>query len=138
MFITPISSRLRLGAMLAPHMGGMVARNGAWATSKGGRMKYHGTAPAYSAAPYCNKASRPICPRCRDLIIAATQSQHVNRNEIRHWWACEACGYEFCTTVRWMPSFAEGRQPSADETRDLPRECEPVAAWRIRGDTVVG
>ena len=66
---------------------------------KDGRMKNHGTAPAFSFAP-C-KVSRLFCPRCRDLIIAATKSQHVSTNEVRHWWACETCGYEFRTTARW-------------------------------------
>ncbi len=73
-----------------------------WATRRDGRMKYHGTAPAFSIAPY--KVSRLFCPNCHDLIIAATQSQHVSTNEVRHWWACESCGYEFRTTVRWQSS----------------------------------
>jgi hypothetical protein len=62
-------------------------------------MKYHGTAPAFSIAPYGD--SRLFCPQCQDLIIAATESQHVSVNEVRHWWACETCGHEFRTTVRW-------------------------------------
>jgi DNA-directed RNA polymerase subunit M/transcription elongation factor TFIIS len=65
-------------------------------------MKDHGTAPAFSIAPY--KVSQLFCPQCRDLIIAATKSQHVSTNEVRHWWACESCGYEFRTTVRWQSS----------------------------------
>jgi len=72
------------------------------ATREDGRMENHGTAPAFSFAP-C-KVSRLFCPRCRDLIIAATKSQHVSTSEVRHWWACEACGYEFRTTVRWQSS----------------------------------
>src|SRR5260370_760697 len=60
------------------------------------------TAPVFAFAP-C-KVSRLFCPRCRDLIIAATKSQHVSTNEVRHWWACETCGYEFRTTVRWQSS----------------------------------
>jgi hypothetical protein len=69
---------------------------------KGGRMKYYGTAPAFSIAP--SNDPRLLCPQCQDLIIAATNSQHVSPNEVRHWWACEACGHEFCTTVRWESS----------------------------------
>jgi RNase P subunit RPR2 len=65
-------------------------------------MKYHGTAPAFSIAPVND--SRLFCPHCQDLIIAATKSQHVSTNEVRHWWACESCGYEFRTTVRWQSS----------------------------------
>jgi hypothetical protein len=88
-------------------------------------MKYHGTAPACSIAPY--NVSRLFCPRCQDLIIAATQSQHVSTNEIRHWWACEACGHEFRTTVRWPLSFE--REPAVDETEPLPNRREPLPAW---------
>jgi RNase P subunit RPR2 len=84
--------------------------------------KYHGTAPAYSIAPY--KVSRLFCPHCEDLIIAATQSEHVSTNEIRHWWTCEACGHEFRTTVRWLRAFAE------PETL-LPSEREPLPAWNL-------
>jgi len=61
-------------------------------------MKYHETARAFSIAPY--GVSRLLCPQCQDLIIAATKSQHVSTHEVRHWWACEACGHEFRTTVR--------------------------------------
>jgi hypothetical protein len=71
-----------------------------------GRMNDHGTAPAFSISP-C-KVSRLFCPRCRDLIIAATKSQHVSTNEVRHWWACESCSYEFRTTVRWQSSSPQG------------------------------
>jgi hypothetical protein len=69
-------------------------------------MKFDGTAPAFSAKPY--KVSRLFCPQCYDLIIAATKSQHVNINVIRHWWACETCGYEFRTTVQWRAPRYQG------------------------------
>ena len=68
-------------------------------------MKYHGTASAFSIAPY--RVSRLLCPQCQDLIIAATKSQHVSTHEVRHWWACETCGHEFRTTVRWQSSFVQ-------------------------------
>jgi len=69
-------------------------------------MKFHGTARAFSVAPY--GVSRLFCPRCHDLIIAATKSQHVSVNEVRNWWACESCGHEFRTTVRWPWSPPQG------------------------------
>src|ERR1700719_1165098 len=93
-------------ALLTPNMhrtlpgGGTLGCGGArQGTGKDSRMKYHGTAPAFSIAPYGD--SRLFCPQCQDLIIAATESQHVSVNEVRHWWACETCGHEFRTTVRW-------------------------------------
>jgi len=80
-------------------------------------MKYHGTAPACSIVPY--KISRSFCPQCKDLIIAATQSQHVSTNEIRHWWTCENCGHEYRTTVRWLPSLV-GSEAYVDVVSDEP------------------
>jgi transcriptional regulator NrdR family protein len=65
-------------------------------------MKDYGTAPAFSIAP--SNDAPLLCPQCQDLIIAATKSQHVSPNEVRHWWACETCTHEFCTTVRWESS----------------------------------
>jgi transcription elongation factor Elf1 len=69
-------------------------------------MKKHGTVPAFSVGPHvaqhtvAHKLVRSFCPECHDLLVAATKSQHVERNVVRHWWACEACGHEFRTTVR--------------------------------------
>src|SRR5258707_4401120 len=101
-----ISSYFLCCALLAHNMHSMFSRGEVLgvrrATRKDSRMKNHGTAPVFAFAP-C-KVSRLFCPRCRDLIIAATKSQHVSTNEVRHWWACETCGYEFRTTVRWQSS----------------------------------
>jgi RNase P subunit RPR2 len=82
---------------------GCLGRGGV--TRKDSRMKYPETATAFSIAPY--RVSRLFCPQCHDLIIAATKSQHVSTTEVHHWWACEACGYEFRTTVRWQSSFVQ-------------------------------
>jgi DNA-directed RNA polymerase subunit M/transcription elongation factor TFIIS len=82
-------------------------------------MENHGTAPAFSFAP-C-KFSRLFCPRCRDLIIAATRSQHVSTNEVRHWWACETCGYEFRTIVQWQSCPPESKS-TKEET--LPQSLQ--------------
>jgi predicted RNA-binding Zn-ribbon protein involved in translation (DUF1610 family) len=114
-------------------MRGMVWCDGVLgATSKGSRMKYHGTASACSNAPY-NKVSRFLCPQCQDLIIAATQSEHVSRNEIRHSWACEACGHQFRTTVRYLRSFAES-EAAAGEAAPLPGRPETLPLWNIARD----
>jgi hypothetical protein len=75
-------------------------------------MKYHGTAAASPIAPF--KDPRLFCPHCEDLIIAATHSEHVSTNEIHHWWACETCGHEFRTTVRWLRAFVD-KEPAAGE-----------------------
>jgi len=126
-----ISSNFLRCATLAPNMHCMFSRGGVLGGTAGrqgraGRMKHQGTAPAFSIA---SKVSRLFCPQCQDLIIAATKSQHVSTNEVRHWWACETCGYEFRTTVRWQSSpfqsvstFEEtGPQPLQSQ-RDLCRD----------------
>jgi hypothetical protein len=117
-----ISSYFLRCALLAPNMHSMFRAAGAWgagAARKDGRMENHGTAPAFSFAP-C-KVSRLFCPRCRDLIIAATRSQHVSTNEVRHWWACETCGYEFRTTVQWQSCPPESKS-TKEET--LPQSLQ--------------
>jgi RNase P subunit RPR2 len=61
-------------------------------------MKRHATVPAFSVEAH--SFVRSFCPECHDLMVAATQSQHVDKNVVRHWWSCESCGHEFRTTVR--------------------------------------
>ena len=39
------------------------------------------------------------CAQCGHDLIAPEWSEHINERCIRHLWACEACGYEFETTV---------------------------------------
>ena len=45
------------------------------------------------------RRARPHCPNCDDMVIAPAVSVHVHPDDIRHWWSCEACGYEFMTAV---------------------------------------
>jgi hypothetical protein len=72
------------------------------------------------------------------LIIAATQSQHVSVNEVRNWWACEACGHEFRTTVRWLPSFAESEVAVDDHEPLPPRSGEPLPALNFPRGLIIG
>jgi transcription elongation factor Elf1 len=58
----------------------------------------HATVPAFSVEAH--SFVRSFCPECHDLMVAATQSQHVDKNVVRHWWSCESCGHEFRTTVQ--------------------------------------
>jgi RNase P subunit RPR2 len=83
--------------------------------------KYHGAAAARSIPPF--KISRLYCQHCEDLIIAAARSEYVSSTEINHWWACETCGHQFRTTVRWPRAFVD-HEPAAGETLpewNLPR-----------------
>jgi predicted RNA-binding Zn-ribbon protein involved in translation (DUF1610 family) len=57
---------------------------------------------------HCNAAkladARPFsaparCPQCGDLMVAPLVSEFVDEGEIRHHWACEACGQTSVTTI---------------------------------------
>jgi RNase P subunit RPR2 len=61
-------------------------------------MAHHETRLTFSAE--CRGFMRSFCPECRDLMVAATRSQHVSKNVVRHFWSCESCGHEFRTTVQ--------------------------------------
>ena len=39
------------------------------------------------------------CPQCSDCQLAPTRSEYLDEGRVRHAWSCEACGYEFETTV---------------------------------------
>ena len=39
------------------------------------------------------------CPKCSDCQLAPTRSEYLDEGRVRHAWSCEACGYEFETTV---------------------------------------
>ena len=39
------------------------------------------------------------CAQCGEELFAPEWSEHVNERCIRHLWTCDACGYQFETTV---------------------------------------
>ena len=39
------------------------------------------------------------CPQCQAWLLAPDWSEYLNERCVRHTWSCEACGYEFETTV---------------------------------------
>lgn len=43
------------------------------------------------------------CPQCQAWLLAPTWSEYLNEHCVRHTWSCEACGYEFETTVVFAP-----------------------------------
>jgi len=43
---------------------------------------------------------RPCCPQCQELLLAPAASVHVDDSRVRHFWACDNCGYEFISAVR--------------------------------------
>ena len=54
-----------------------------------------------SRSPRSFHRSRPIvpCAQCGDTIAAPEWSEVYDECRVRHLWACDACGYEFETTV---------------------------------------
>lgn len=39
------------------------------------------------------------CAQCGAPIAAPDWTEHVNERRMRHLWSCEACGYEFETSI---------------------------------------
>jgi hypothetical protein len=39
------------------------------------------------------------CPQCSAWLLAPDWSEYLNERCVRHTWSCEACGYEFETSV---------------------------------------
>jgi ribosomal protein L37AE/L43A len=39
------------------------------------------------------------CAQCGDALVAPEWSEHVSERCVRHLWSCEACGYEFETSI---------------------------------------
>jgi ribosomal protein L37AE/L43A len=61
------------------------------------------TAPAEAhvvASVVSHRIALPACPKCDDLQLAPAASEFVSKGQVRHFWACEACGHEFSTSVK--------------------------------------
>jgi len=42
---------------------------------------------------------KPVCPRCGDMLFAATATEFLGRGHIRHTWSCDTCDHQFWTAV---------------------------------------
>ena len=65
------------------------------------------------------------CAQCGDAIMAPEWSEHVSERCVRHFWSCDACGYEFETSVYLHEGLAvtveiEGKRASANGWRWSP------------------
>ncbi len=58
------------------------------------------------------RSLRPSCPKCHDIMIAATASEHVSRCHVRHLWVCESCGHAFATSVKLPAQEARAARPA--------------------------
>lgn len=43
--------------------------------------------------------SKNMCPQCSEALLAPNWSEYLSELRVRHTWSCEACGYDFETTV---------------------------------------
>jgi hypothetical protein len=43
------------------------------------------------------------CPNCGASLVAPEASELVDGREIRHYWICDDCGAESCTTIDLLP-----------------------------------
>jgi len=39
------------------------------------------------------------CPQCGQWLLAPDWSEYLSERCVRHTWSCDACGYQFETTV---------------------------------------
>lgn len=48
-------------------------------------------------------ATKPLieCAQCGERLFLPEWSECLDRNRVRHLWACDACGYAFETIVRF-------------------------------------
>jgi ribosomal protein L37AE/L43A len=62
-------------------------------------MKLDTAIPMQSIRP---RLSAP-CAQCGDSLLGPEWSEHVTERCIRHFWSCDACGYQFESTVFLSP-----------------------------------
>jgi transcription elongation factor Elf1 len=50
-----------------------------------------------------HSGARPLieCAQCGEYLYLPEWSECIDRNRVRHLWACDTCGYAFETTVRF-------------------------------------
>jgi transposase-like protein len=53
-----------------------------------------------SRAQTTDNLSRPKCPRCRSVQLAAEESRFSASGRIDHLWLCDDCGHQFVTSIR--------------------------------------
>jgi hypothetical protein len=54
---------------------------------------------AAKLAPARPLSAPACCPHCGDWMVAPLVSEFVEDGEIRHHWACEACGQASTTSI---------------------------------------
>jgi transcription elongation factor Elf1 len=52
--------------------------------------------------------TRPSCPRCGEIQLAAEAALLIGRGHVRNVWSCDGCGYAFESAVRLAVGDAGG------------------------------
>lgn len=47
---------------------------------------------------------RNHCAQCGESLFMPEWSEYVSERQVRHLWVCDACGYQFETTVAFAAS----------------------------------
>ena len=59
-------------------------------------MALHAEAATPARLVTCSKNN---CPQCSQWLLAPDWSEYLSERCVRHTWSCDACGYQFETTV---------------------------------------
>jgi ribosomal protein L37AE/L43A len=52
-----------------------------------------------------------LCAQCGAALIAPIWAEHLDERHVKNLWSCEACGYQFDTSVYFPERAAAGDQP---------------------------
>lgn len=83
-------------------------------------------------APYKRRGVRPSCPHCSDILFAPSISVHVHDDDVRHWWTCDMCGYEFMTMYRFCGSVLRSAVFQSDHGRSSPKRTRSTSHSAVR------
>jgi hypothetical protein len=78
------------------HRAGLASESGGGVIKGGGIMALHAEATLATRLVTYDKNT---CQQCQAWLLAPDWSEYLNERCVRHTWSCEACGYEFETTV---------------------------------------
>jgi ribosomal protein L37AE/L43A len=57
-----------------------------------------------------------VCAQCGAALFAAEWAEHLSDRQVRNVWSCDACGYQFETTV-YLPAREEVRDEAQQALR---------------------
>lgn len=52
-----------------------------------------------------------LCAQCGAALIAPIWAEHLNERHVKNLWLCEACGYQFETSVYFPVRNVAGDKP---------------------------